>query len=54
MGSFTVSKRIVKQGHTLAVNLTHECKMYNLEAGQVITVTVSIDEPQDDAGQDNN
>lgn len=54
MGSFTVSKRIVKQGHTLAINLTHECKMYNLDAGQVINVTVTISEPNTDASEDNN
>lgn len=37
---FTISKKIVKQGHTLAVNITTECKLYGLNAGDIITFSV--------------
>lgn len=53
MGSFTVSKRIVRQGHTLAVNITNECKLYGYNAGDIITLSVSPKEEETDADQDN-
>lgn len=53
MGNFTVSKKVVKQGHTLAVNITSECRLYGIEAGQVITLTISTEDEKDNADQDN-
>ena len=49
--TFTVSKKIVRQGHTLAVNITNECKLYGLDSGSIITVTIAIQE--DNADEDN-
>lgn len=51
MGTFTVSKKIVKQGHTLAVNLTNECKLYSIKAGDIINITVITNDK--DVGEDN-
>lgn len=50
--SFTVSKKIVRQGHTLAVNITNECKLYGLNAGDIITVSITTE--NEDANEDNN
>lgn len=53
MGGFTVSKRIVRQGHTLAVNITNECKLYGYNAGDIITVSVDLKDEDTDAVKDN-
>lgn len=64
---FTATKRIVNQGHTLAVNLTRECRANGIQQGATVKVTVStIDDDEQvvgysntpevtaDAGADNN
>lgn len=40
MGTFTVTKRIANQGHTLAINITKECHTFNIQKGEIVTVTI--------------
>ena len=40
MNEITATKRIVKGGNALCVNVTKECRILNLESGDAVEITI--------------